>query len=119
MVAHSPIIVEKFYDLCNRAYTVWRIHNLVFRDNPRKKELETSVAGNALEHFSIISQEAILHQISKLHDPAVQQGQINLGVEYMVRFGGWDKTTEAKLQELKGQLDELAKKIRPARETLI
>jgi hypothetical protein len=119
MSAHSTIIVEAFYDLCNRVYVTWRIHKVLFVDNPRKKELERSVAGKTLEHLSIISQESILHQISKLHDPAIQQGRINLGVEYMVRFGGWDKTTDAKLQALQMQLNELAQKIRPARHKIL
>jgi hypothetical protein len=117
MNAHSPIVVEKFYDLCNRAYRDWRIHKIIFVENPRKKELETSVAG--LVHFSILSQESILLQIAKLHDPAIQQGHITLGVEYMVRFGGWDEITGKKLEGLKGQLDGLANKIRPARHKIL
>jgi hypothetical protein len=56
-----------------------------------------------------------LLQIAKLHDPAIMQGRITLGVEYMVKFGGWDETTDIKLQELKTKLDDLAHKIRPAR----
>jgi len=117
MNAHSPLVAEKFYDLCNRAYRDWRIHKILFVENPRKMELETSVAG--LVHFSILSQESILLQIAKLHDPAIQQGHITLGVEYMVRFGGWDEITGKKLEELKGQLDGLANKIRPARHKIL
>lgn len=60
-----------------------------------------------------------MHQISKLHDPAMQNGRANLTVEYMVRFGGWDEITEQKLQELKGLLDELADKVRPARHRIL
>ena len=119
MNAHSTAIVDAFYDVCNRAYKDWRIHKILFVDNARKKELETSMAGHPLEHFSILSQESILLQIAKLHDPALQQGQITLGVEYMVRFGGWDEITGAKLQELKGRLDDLAKKVRPARHKIL
>jgi hypothetical protein len=119
MSAHSTTVVEEFCALCNKAYAVWRIHKVLFEDNPRKKELERSVAGKALVHLSIISQEYLLHEISKLHDPAIQQNHANLGVEYMVRFGGWDKTTEAKLQALQMQLNELDQKIRPARHKIL
>jgi len=117
--AHSPIVVERFYDLCNRAYRDWRIHKILFVDNPRKRELETSVAGYALEQFSILSQESFLLQIAKLHDPAIVQGHITLGIEYMVRYGGWDKNTETKLQALQLQLNELDKKTRPARNKIL
>jgi len=100
-------------------YSDWHIHKAIFSDNPRKTELEKSVAGDALEHFSILSQESILLQIAKLHDPAIQQGHVTLGVEYMVGFGGWDKDTEEKLQKLKRGLDELAANIRPARHKIL
>ena len=119
MSALSANVVEVFCNICNRVYAIWRIHNVLFVHNPHKKELERSAAGKALMHFSIISQESILQEISKLHDPAIQQGQVNLGVEYMVRFGGWDKTTEAKLKALQVQLNELAQKIRPARHKVL
>jgi len=118
MNVHSPIVVEKFYDLCNRAYRDWRIHKILFVDNPRKKELETSVAGHGLEQFSILSQESILLQIAKLHDPAVQKDRINLGIDYMVKFGGWEKSINTKLQDLQAKLKEhelKMLKIRPAR----
>jgi len=37
----------------------------------------------------------------------------------MVRFGGWKKKTEDKLQQLRKGLDELAAKIRPARNKIL
>lgn len=117
MTAHSLAVVEQFYGLCNRAYKDWRIHKILFDDNPRKKELETSVAG--LVHFSVLSQESFLLQIAKLHDPVIVQGHITLGIEYMVRYGGWDKSTETKLQAFQLQLNELDKKIRPARNKIL
>jgi len=42
-----------------------------------------------------------------------------LGLEYMVRFGGWDKFNEEKLSKLKKKLDELANKVRPARHKIL
>jgi AbiU2 len=105
--------------VCNQAYAGWRIHKILFDDNPRKKELERSEARHALMHFSIVSQESLLLQIAKLHDPAIMQGHITLGVEYMVRYGGWDKSTETELQTLQVQLNELAMKIRPARHKIL
>jgi len=117
MNAHSSIVVKEFCHLCNQAYKAWRVHKILFDDNPRKKELETSVAG--LVYFSELSQESILLQIAKLHDPVIVQGHITLGIEYIVRYGGWDKSTETKLQALQSQLNELDKKIRPARNKIL
>ena len=117
MNAHSPIVVKEFCHLCNRAYKDWRIHRILFDDNPRAKELEALVAG--LVHFSILSQESILLQIAKLHDPVIVQGHITLGIEYMVRYGGWEEGTKTKLQALQLQLNELDKKIRPARNKIL
>jgi hypothetical protein len=119
ITAHSTVVLDAFNELCSRAYSDWCIHKAIFSDNPRRKELEKSIAGHGLEHFSILSQESILLQIAKLHDPAVQQGHITLGVEYMVRFGGWDNDTEETLHKLKQGLDELAAKIRPARHKVL
>lgn len=37
----------------------------------------------------------------------------------MVRFGGWEKSTEEKLTKLKKKLEELAVKVRPARHKIL
>lgn len=37
----------------------------------------------------------------------------------MIRFGGWDNNTKAKLQSLQTQLNGLATKIRPARNKVL
>jgi hypothetical protein len=122
MTAHSEIVFNAFYDLCSRAFSDWQMHKAIF-NNSRRAELEKSIAGHALEHFSILSQESLLLQIAKLHDRAIQksskEGNITLGIEYMVRFGGWNKDTEEELQNLKKGLDELAAKIRPARHKIL
>ena len=119
MSAHSTAVVKAFYDVCNRAYGDWRIHRILFDDNPRKKELERSEARHALIHFSILSQESFLLQIAKLHDPVIIQGHVTLGIEYIVRYGGWDEKTKTKLQALQLQLNELDKKARPARNKIL
>ena len=119
MTAHSEIVVYKFCGLCQWAYEAWRTHRVLFDDSPRLAKLRSSTSGEALNRISIITQEYFLLQIYKLHDPASQQGNITLGIDYMIRFGGWDVTTKAKLQSLKTKLDELAQKIRPARNKIL
>ncbi len=119
MTTHSDIVVEKFCILCQWAYETWRTHRELFDDNHNSAKLKISKASKALSRISIITQENFLLQIVKLHDPAAQQSQINLGLDYMIRFGGWDGTTKAKLQSLQTQLNELAIKIRPARNKIL
>ena len=119
MNAHSEIVVRKFCEICQATYDAWRTHRVLFHKNPRETELIKSPAGKALIRLSIITQEYFLHQVSKLHDPAVQKDQVNLGIDYIVKFGGWDGTTKSKLQLLQKQLEELPKKIRPARNKIV
>jgi hypothetical protein len=119
MTAHSNIVVDKFCALCQWAYESWRTHRELFNDNHNSAKLKISRAGKALGRISIITQENFLLQIVKLHDPATQQGQINLGLDYMIKFGGWDGTIKTKPQSLQSQLNELATKIRPARNKIL
>jgi hypothetical protein len=119
MTAHSDIVVNKFCDLCQWAYESWKTHRVLFDEKPHTTKLRNSKGGHALYRLSVITQEYFLLQISKLHDPAVQQNQINLGIDYMIRFGGWEAITNSKLQAMKIQLEELAKKIRPARNKIL
>ena len=119
MTAHSKIVVKRFCELCQTSYEAWRTHRVLFHNNPHAAELIKSPAGKALIRLDVIAQEYALHQISKLHDPAIQKDQINLGIDYMVRFGGWDETIKLKLQSLQKQLDEVPKKIRPARNKIL
>jgi hypothetical protein len=48
-----------------------------------------------------------------------QSGQINLTVDYVVSFGGWDEETRKQLQGLRDQMVELAQKIKGARNKIL
>src|SRR5271154_1203190 len=119
MTAHSEIVVDKFCERCQWAYESWSTRRVLFDDKPRSAKLRISKSGKALYRISEIMQDYWILQVSKLHDPASQQGQINLGIDYMIRFGGWDITTKSKLESLQTQLNELAAKIRPARNKIL
>jgi hypothetical protein len=119
MTAHSEIVIDKFCNLCQWAYESWRTRRILFDDKTRSAKLQISRSGKALYRISEIMQDYWILQVSKLHDPASQQGQINLGIDYMIRFGGWDITTKSKLETLQTQLNELAAKIRQARNKIL
>lgn len=119
MPAISERVVKEFCTLCNWAYEVWLSHRDLFDENPRAEELRQSPAGEALGRLSIITQEYLLHQIVRLHDPAIQAGQANLGIEYVIKFGGWLPSTRVKLEELQTELNELAGLLRSARNKIL
>ncbi len=119
MAAIGIPVVQEFCKLCNWAYEAWATHRVFFDDNPKADALKASHYGEPLGRLSVITQEYVLLQITKLHDPAVQRGQINLGLEYVTKFGDWDETTAIKLQRLFHDLETLAGKLRQARNKVL
>src|SRR5437763_11120066 len=91
--AISTSDVVKFCELCGWAYEVWLNHRELFEKNPRATELlKNSFTGYALARLSIISQEYSLLQIAKLHDKAVMNGNVTLGIEFVLKYGGWSNS---------------------------
>jgi hypothetical protein len=119
MNALSPVVASKFCELCEHAHAVWRIHRVLFDENPNKTALGNSPAGPAMVHISEVSQEYMLLQIRKLHDPAVQRDHATLGLDYVLRFGGWDAPTLARLQALKIDLDGFSSQLRDVRNRVL
>ena len=119
MAAISVTVVQEFCKLCNWVYEAWAMHRAFFDDNTNADFLKASQYGDSLARLSIITQEYVLLQIVKLHDRAVQREQINLTLEYMVKFGGWDEITAGRLRKLHEDLETLAKKLRPARNKVL
>jgi hypothetical protein len=91
MQALSASVIVEFCKLCGWAYEAWLNHRELFDQNPRAAELQNSWAGDALARLSVISQEYALLQVVKLHDRAVVSGNVTLGIDYIVTYGGWTK----------------------------
>ncbi len=119
MCALSPIIVDKFYELCNEAYKTWIIHRTLFDDNSDRKKMESGDFGQVLEHVSVISLAYWLQQITKLHDPALQNNNINLTINYIIEYGGWDVSTLSVLKDSRDELNLFFKKLKPARDKFL
>ena len=115
MHALSALVVEEFCKVCGWAYEVWVNHRELFDHNPRAAELQKSWAGDSLARLSVISQEYALLQVIKLHDRAVVNGNVTLGIDYIVTYGGWSNSTRARLDGLANELKELASQLRDAR----
>lgn len=115
MPALSPLVVEEFCKLCDWAFQTWLIHRELFDENPDAAQLQASHGAEALSLLSVITQEYALHQIAKLHDSTVVAGNVTLGIDYMVKYGGWSSTTQASLSALAQRLSQFATGLRSAR----
>ncbi len=119
MHALSAPVVKEFCNLCNRAHELWLNHLELFDNNPRHTELMKSIASCELKRLSVISQEYSLLQIIKLHDKAVMNGNINLGIDYVLTFGGWSDSVRDSLEALKKELDDFASQLHGVRNKIL
>ncbi len=115
MQALSPSVVEEFCKLCDLAHEAWLNHLELFDNNPRVAELMNSFAGDELARLSIITQEYSLLQIVKLHDKAVMNGKVTLGIDYVLKYGGWSDSVRNSLEKLTKELNDFASQLREVR----
>jgi hypothetical protein len=117
--ALSATVVRHFCTLCDKAHEYWLNHLELFDNNRRDTELVNSVARPEWERLSIISQEYSLLQLVKLHDPAVMNGNCNLGIKYVLAYGGWSESVRHGLAALAKELDRFAKPLLDARNKIL
>lgn len=110
--ALSASVVLEFCNLCNRAHELWLNHLELFDNNPRNTELMESIARPEWVRLSIISQEYSLLQVVKLHDNAVMNGNITLGIDYVLTYGGWSDSVRPRLEKLAKELSRFADPLR-------
>lgn len=111
----SASVVVEFCKLCGWAYEAWLNHRELFDKNPRMGELQKSWAGDALARLSVVSQEYALLQVVKLHDRAVVSGNVTLGIDYIINYGGWSDSVRTKLDGLANELNAFASPLRDVR----
>jgi len=119
MSSHSSKDVDDFLGICRWANESWNFTKQLFDNNDDKENFENPHLGSFFEYLYRMSTEYSLLQIVKLHDPAVQQNSINLSLEYIVEFGGWDNDTLQSLREKRKALDGFFAKIKGARNKII
>lgn len=117
--AHSPLVIERFCALCDRAHECWLNHLELFDGNSRNTEFLESVIKDEWMRLFAISQEYSLLQIVKLHDPAVMNNNITLGIEYVFTYGNWSASVRDRLTTQKKKLDVLANKLRGVRNKIL
>lgn len=113
----SADTANKFFELCNWAYECWLTHKRLFDDNDRK-ESTIGLAAHFTARLSIITQEYVLLQICKLHDPAIQGSSINITIDYILRFGQWGSDQE-RIQAIGSRLNTLFCRLKSARNKIL
>jgi len=106
--AHSRLVIERFCAICDKAHECWMNHLELFDSNPRNSEFMGSVIKDEWARISAISHEYSLLQVVKLHDPAVMNGNITLGINYVFAYGSWSDSVRPRLAALKNKLDHFA-----------
>ncbi len=110
-------IAVQFCKVCCWAYQAWVTYIYLFDKNDKQAD----TIEKAIEFFNRLSpiiQEYFLQQIAKLHDPAVQNNNLNVSVDFVVRFGKWgDK--EAEIKAIEKRLVEFWGHVKPARNKLL
>jgi hypothetical protein len=119
MDALSASVVDEFCNLCNRAHELWLNHLELFDNNPRLTELMKSIASCELRRLSVVSQEYSLLQVIKLHDKAVMNGNITLGIDYVLTNGAWSDSVHDRLEALAKELDNFASQLRGVRNKVL
>jgi AbiU2 len=117
--ALSATVVREFCNLCDRAHEYWLNHLELFDNNPRNTELMESIARPEWVRLSIISHEYSLLQVVKLHDKAVMNGNITLGIDYVLTYGGWSDSVRRRLEKLAKELGGFADQLRGVRNKIL
>ena len=115
----TPAILHAFIAQCEWTYEAWATHRALFDDNSRRHSEELTRADNALGRISRMTQEYVLLQISKLHDPATQGAHENLTIAYLIEYGDWESSVLIRLQDCQARLGVLANQLRSARNKLL
>ncbi len=122
MSANSREVIEKFCGLCDWLLQIWQMRKFLFDENPFESVLREPRYAHFFYRIQVVLQEHWLHQLAKLHDPAVQggaTGHTNLSLDYIIEYGQWDTQTETKLKDLKSKMSCLAKRVRDARNKVL
>lgn len=117
--ALSATVVRDFCALCDKAHEYWLNHLGLFHNKPLDTELMKSDARPEWVRLSIISQEYSLLQLVKLHDNEVMNGNFNLGIKYVLAYGGWSDSVRPRLEALAKELGEFAKQLLDARNKIL
>jgi hypothetical protein len=117
---HNKEVVERFCNLCDWLLQSLQTRKYLFDENPDLAILQEPRYVNFFYRISEMTQEYWLHQLVKMHDPARDKsGNLNVSIDYIVECGEWDEVTKSRLNELRTAMNNLAHKLRDARNKLL
>ena len=111
--------VEIFCSHCDWAHQSWLMRKHLYDENPYKEAIKHAHHAYFFSRLEKILQEYWMHEVSKLHDPAHQNGFDNLSVEYIFKSGAWSQEVKDKLRVLNKKMNKFAQNLKPARNKLL
>lgn len=114
----SPDVAKQFCYICNWVYECWVTHKHLFDENT-KTETTISKVKYFTQRLSVITQEYLLIQICKLHDPAIQKNAVNITIDYIIRFGNWGGADTNKINQYALRLAALFDNLKSARNKML
>lgn len=112
-------LVREFLARCQDTFNTTILHKELFDRNPDNSWMRKEHYYDVFGMINHITQEHSLLQIAKLHDPALQKGRHNLSIDYIITQGNWSEDILTELKNLQKEMNELYKKIMPARHRAI
>ena len=120
---------EAFCGLCQWIYECWVTHKSLFECLPDLLEEQRGVSiedfaessyGQSLACLNEISMEYVILKIATLHDPARQNGNVNLSINFFVEQEElWSEQEKAEIKDIALKLDNLYQKIKYLRDKIL
>lgn len=118
MSHHTAVVAKEFFKLCDWLLQTYQMRKYLFDENPNVSAIRTRRHEHFFYRIQETLQESWLHQLAKLHDPAVQGGNTNLSLNYILEFGCWDKEEKLKLTSCLKEMETLYQAVKKARNKL-
>ena len=111
--------VVAFCNHCNWSYQCWNVYRHLFDENPDEQYLKHPHYVHFFAQLRKILHEYWLHEVTKLSDPSVQFGNMNLSLDYVFENEDWSKETLNRLSALRLELVSFSEKLRDVRNKLL
>jgi hypothetical protein len=119
MSHHTEIVVKEFFKICDWLLQTYQMRTYLFEENHDVDSIRIPRHDQFFYRIQEVFQESWLHQLAKLHDPAVQGGNVNLSLDYIIEFGGWDSEVKSELYSCKDKMAIISKSVKTARNKLL
>src|SRR3954471_1974846 len=119
MTDHKKTVIKEFLKICDWLLQTYQLRVYLFDKNPDLELLKSPMHGDFFYRIQEITQESWLHQLAKLHDPAVQNFNENLSINYIINLGDWSKNISEMLRRHEQTMLVLSEPIKKARNKLL